>query len=92
MCVVSSFQSKLVANGEIVVKRTCLNEVVENDVEVIPLKEDILKGAKAIGNEINESERRTYYLCERGYIPAKKIGRLWVSSKSALRKHYLQYS
>jgi hypothetical protein len=54
----------------------------------IPLAEDKLKGAKAIGEFIGESDRRTHHLLAQGAIPAKKIGHEWISSKSALRKHY----
>ena len=34
------------------------------------VSEDTIYGVKAIATEIVEGEKRTYYLCSRGYIPA----------------------
>jgi hypothetical protein len=52
------------------------------------IAEDKISGVKNIAREINESERRTYYLLERRLIPAGKLGNTWIASRSALRKHY----
>jgi hypothetical protein len=53
---------------------------------------DILWGATAIGRaagivgEDGEVDiRRLYYMLEKGYLPAKKVGRAWVSSASAIQ-------
>ena len=54
----------------------------------VPLADDLLRGVKPIAEFIGESERRTFYLCERGYIPAGKCGWQWIASKRALRAHY----
>jgi hypothetical protein len=55
-----------------------------------PLANDLLRGAKAIGTEINEPEKRVFYLAERGLIPVGKQGGSLIASKSALREHYRQ--
>ena len=52
------------------------------------LASDLLKGIRPIADYIGETERRTYYLCERGYIPCGKEGATWVASKHALWEHY----
>jgi hypothetical protein len=49
---------------------------------------DLLKGVPQIAEFIDESERRTYYLLERGYLPAGKMGATWIASKQALRAHF----
>ncbi|TGS89482.1 DNA-binding protein [Mesorhizobium sp. M3A.F.Ca.ET.174.01.1.1] len=41
-------------------------------------------GAKAIGQEINRSERQTYHMLEQGLLPAKKVGDQWVADANAL--------
>lgn len=51
-------------------------------------KLDLIWGVKAIAAELGIPERRAFYLVENGRLPAKKEGRLWVSSRSALRRHY----
>lgn len=50
-------------------------------VDVMP-GDDILRGVKAIAPFIGESERRTFYKCERGHISAFKEGRIWCLRKS----------
>ena len=52
------------------------------------LSDDLLKGVEAIGAEIGEDRRRTYYLLEQKLIPSGKIGALWVASRRKLRAHY----
>ena len=49
------------------------------------LKTEIIWGAKAIGQEINRSERQASYLLENGQLPAKKVGGRWCSTRTALR-------
>jgi len=55
---------------------------------VSDLAADILTGAEAIGKEIGENRRKTFYLLSRGLIPGRKQGGAWISTRSALRKHY----
>jgi hypothetical protein len=52
------------------------------------IADDVLRGAKAIGTYAGLPERDTFHKLERGYLPARKEGGTWVSSKSALRRHY----
>ena len=52
------------------------------------VKDDLLKGAKAIADEIGESERAAYYLLENRIIPAGKLNGIWIASRSALKEHY----
>jgi hypothetical protein len=46
---------------------------------------DILWGADAIGAYLNVPRRRAFYLLERRFVPARKIGATWTSSKAELR-------
>ncbi len=48
---------------------------------------DLVWGAKAIGECIGRNPRQTFYLLEKGELPAKRIGALWVASRDALRRH-----
>ena len=50
------------------------------------LDDDVVWGAKAIGEVINQPPRKTSYLLEKGVLPAGKINNRWVSSKKRLRK------
>lgn len=50
---------------------------------------DLLWGATEIAHEISVSRRQCFYLLERELIPARKIGRAWVASRDALRRHIL---
>lgn len=45
-------------------------------------------GAAAIGKEINASPRQTFYLLQKGLIPARKVGDQWVASREELRRHF----
>ena len=48
---------------------------------------DIVWGAESIGREVNVDDlRKIYYLLERGHLPGKKVGRVWISSRRALRR------
>jgi hypothetical protein len=53
---------------------------------------DIIWGAEAIGREANivdksgaVDRRKVFYHLESGHLPAKKIGRAWISSTTAIR-------
>jgi len=48
----------------------------------------LLRGARRIAKAIGESERRTFYLLERGILPATREGNRWVTSKDRLRRFY----
>jgi hypothetical protein len=54
---------------------------------------DTLWGAESIGREANIVDangnvelRKTFHRLESGHLPAKKVGRTWVSSVSAIRR------
>jgi hypothetical protein len=64
------------------------NEAVAATVAETSLADDLLRGVKPIAEFLGENERRTFYLCERGYIPAGKCGSQWIASKRALRVHF----
>jgi hypothetical protein len=59
-----------------------------NDAEPDSIGSDLLWGAEAIGREIGLPIKKTFYHLERGNLPAKKIGGIWVGSRRALRKHF----
>ncbi len=52
------------------------------------LRDDLLIGAQAIADEIGIDIRKAFYWLQKGHIPAKKIGDLWTSTRSALRRHF----
>ena len=51
------------------------------------IRDDLLVGAAAIGAFWGCSKRRAFYLCERGNLPAFKVGRIWHARKSTLIAH-----
>lgn len=52
------------------------------------IRDDKLKGVKAIADFIDENERRVFYMLETGQLPAFKIGKIWHSTKTKLRALY----
>jgi hypothetical protein len=52
------------------------------------LAEDLIFGAEAIGVELGVTTRRAFHLLERHQIPAAKIGKIWTTSRKALRAHF----
>ncbi|RWF41854.1 MAG: hypothetical protein EOS65_10955 [Mesorhizobium sp.] len=48
----------------------------------------IIWGAKAIGQEIDRTERQTFHLLERGLLPATKVGDQWTSTRRRLRRMF----
>lgn len=52
------------------------------------LAEDLLWGGEAIAAEINRPVKKTFYMLEIGEIPARKVGRLWVGSRTRLRQFF----
>ena len=45
-------------------------------------------GAQAIADELGLELRKTFYLLERGYLPATKCGATWTSTRSRLRRFF----
>ena len=52
------------------------------------LANDLMKGAEEIGKFIGESTRCTYYLLEKGELPAFKQGGVWRGRKTTFLAHY----
>ncbi len=58
-----------------------------NDVAVKECEQlDVLRGAEEIGAYIKLNARQTFYLLEKGALPAKKLGGKWISTKRQLRQ------
>lgn len=51
---------------------------------------DIVWGAEDIGEVIQRTPRQTTYLLEKGRLPAKQVGRLWVASRRRLLRHLVE--
>jgi hypothetical protein len=49
---------------------------------------DLLRGAKAIGDFLDESPKRIYYLVGRGYLKIGHLGSTLIASKQTLRAQY----
>ncbi len=45
---------------------------------------DLLDGVKAISAASGFSERQVFYMLEKGHLPGKKLGRRWISSRTAI--------
>jgi hypothetical protein len=56
--------------------------------ELVTLRDDIIRGASAIAAEIGVTRRKAFYLLENKRLPAAKEQGVWISSRSALRRHY----
>jgi hypothetical protein len=48
----------------------------------------IFRGVPAIARAIGETDRRTYTLLQSGVLPAEREGRIWVTTRARLRRHY----
>jgi hypothetical protein len=59
----------------------------ENDET--PLADDLLHGAKEIADFLGIAERQARWQIDNGSIPVTRMGRLIVSSKSALRRRFV---
>lgn len=57
-------------------------------VDMSPLAEDLLSGAKAIAEELGWPLRKVFHGLEKGYLPATKLGGIWTSTRSQLRRHF----
>jgi hypothetical protein len=52
------------------------------------LADDLLVGCNAIAAELGFDPRQTYYWLSRGYLDADKVGDLWISTRSRLRRQF----
>jgi hypothetical protein len=50
--------------------------------------DDLLRGLKAISDELGLSIRQTHYGLTEGRIPAARDGITWIASRQVLREHY----
>jgi excisionase family DNA binding protein len=55
-----------------------------------PTSLDLIWGAEAIATELGCDRRRAFYLCEKGEIPAKKVGGKWVVRRDELHAFFLK--
>jgi hypothetical protein len=46
-------------------------------------------GAREIGKVINRTRQQTFHLLEKGGLPAKKVGKLWVSTPRMLLEYLI---
>jgi hypothetical protein len=49
---------------------------------------ELIRGAAAIGRALGLTDRRVFWLLEKGILPAQKEGRIWVTTKERLRQFY----
>jgi hypothetical protein len=63
-----------------------------NDTEQLPaaieLSGDILWGSGEIAADLGIGERKVLHLLVKGAIPARKVGGMWISRRSVLRRHF----
>jgi hypothetical protein len=52
------------------------------------LANDLLIGANAIADELGLDPRQTYYWLSKGYLDADKVGDLWISTRTRLRRQF----
>jgi hypothetical protein len=61
----------------------------DNRDDNTPLADDLLHGAKEIADYLGVDERQARWQIDHGSIPVTRMGRLIVSSKSALRRRFV---
>jgi hypothetical protein len=49
---------------------------------------NLIWGVRAIAKEIDRTPRQTFYLLEKGHLPANKLGGRWCASRSGLRQFF----
>jgi hypothetical protein len=73
-------------NGKMEKHQTTAEALIEGTTSVEPLGDDLLWGVVEIAEEIRRTPRQVLHLLERNLLPAKKVGRHWCSTRTALRK------
>ena len=58
-----------------------------SDTCEMPLNEDFLIGAEAIGAALGLSRRQAYYMLETGRLPVFRLGGKWCARRSRLMSH-----
>ena len=56
----------------------------------VSIDSDLLRGAHAIGVFNGCTDRQAVYMCEKGHIPAFKIGNIWHARISTLNRFYAE--
>ncbi|RWM04574.1 MAG: DNA-binding protein [Mesorhizobium sp.] len=49
---------------------------------------DLIWGADAIARALNLNTKQAFYALESGKLPARKVGKRWVTSRQALRQYF----
>ncbi len=49
---------------------------------------ELLTGVESIAGAIDKTPRQTYYMVERGLLPAFKLGGKWHARRGTLRAHF----
>ena len=52
----------------------------KSTMDIIPIW-----GARAIGERLGVNERVAFYMLESGRVPARKVGRKWVTTEQKIR-------
>jgi hypothetical protein len=52
------------------------------------IADDLLRGLRAIADEVGLSVRQTHYGLTQGRIPAGREGINWIASRQVLREHF----
>ncbi len=55
----------------------------------VPLAADLLHGAAEIAAYLGLTERQAFHQIEQGNIPTRRMGRLIIASKTALRRRFV---
>jgi hypothetical protein len=58
---------------------------ITKNAEIELLGDDLIWGVAAISREIDLPVKKVFYRLERGDLPAKKVGAIWVASRRKLR-------
>ena len=51
-----------------------------------PLADDLMVGVELIAKHIGQPQRRTFYMLEKGQLPAFKLGIKWAARQSTLER------
>ena len=58
-----------------------------NEPERGSLADDLLIGCAAIAAELGIGQRQAFHWLQHKLVPAKKVGSVWTTTKTALRRH-----
>lgn len=49
---------------------------------------ELIWGASAIARAIGRTDRQTFYMLDKGVLPAKRVGNRWVAERGALMRFF----